>query len=164
MQVLQKDISRYARYERPVRGRVHAAHPKSKAASTNAAEGNGTDIRGRVDVIDGNTLWELKWTDSLRPEHVLQLVCYAALDSPKHPRRVYKLLHVPTRQIVVVKPMEGKGGFRGVLEELVKVRTEENRSLGLTDEAFQGELEKEFFGFVGGLTIPPWLNTRIAQR
>lgn len=143
MTVLQKHISRYAIYERPVRGRVV-----------------DTDVRGRVDVIDGNILWELKWTDSIRPEHVLQLVSYAALDSPKHPKRVYKLLHVPTRQIVVVKPLRG---FRGVLEELVKVRGENNRSLGLTDDAFLGELGNEFAGFVGGLSIPPWLNTRMAQ-
>ena len=144
MSVLQKHISSNARYERNVRGRA-----------------NGIDIKGRVDVIDGNTLWELKWTDSLRPEHVLQLVSYAALDSIKHPNRVYKLLHVPTRQIVVVK---GKAaGFMRVLEELVKVRMEGNRSLGLTDEAFEIELDREFEGFVGGLSIPTWLNTQIAQ-
>ena len=150
MSVLQKHISVTARYERPVRGRIVLP------------TGSSHDIRGRVDVIDGRTLWELKWTDSLRPEHVLQLVCYAALDSPKHPGRVYKLLHVPTRQIVVVRPGEG-GGFRGVLEELVRVRAEGNRSLGLSDEAFEKELGREFEGFVGGLSIPTWLNTRIAQ-
>jgi hypothetical protein len=150
MAVLQKHISRIARYERPVRGRI---------AISDSMESH--DIRGRVDVIDGHTLWELKWTDSLRPEHVLQLVCYAALDAPKHPKRVYKLLHVPTRQIVVVKPVGD--GFRRVLEELVKVRSEGNRSLGLTDDAFEKELGREFAGFVGGLNIPTWLNTRIAQ-
>jgi hypothetical protein len=150
MAVLQKHISRIARYERPVRGRVDPFN-----------SGNSIDIRGRVDVIDGNTLWELKWTDSLKPEHVLQLVCYAALDSPKHPKRTYKLLHVPTRQIVVVKPVND--GFRRVLEELVKVRAGGNRSLGLTDDAFEEELGREFAGFVGGLSIPTWLNTRIAQ-
>jgi hypothetical protein len=144
MSVLQKHISRFARYERNVRGRA-----------------NGIDIRGRVDVTDGNTVWELKWTDSLRPEHVLQLVCYAALDSGRFPNRVYKLLHVPTRQIVVVKG--NKDGFMRVLEELVKVRMDGNRSLGLTDEAFEMELGREFEGFVGGLSIPIWLNTRIAQ-
>jgi hypothetical protein len=144
MSVLQKHISCNALYERNVRGRA-----------------NGIDIRGRVDVIDRNTVWELKWTDSLRPEHVLQLVCYAALDSAKFPNRVYKLLHVPTRQIVVVKG--NKDGFMRVLEELLKVRMEGNRSLGLTDEAFEMELGRRFEGFVGGLSIPTWLNTRIAQ-
>lgn len=92
---------------------------------------------------------------------MLQLVCYAALDSAKFPNRVYKLLHVPTRQIVVVKG--NKDGFMRVLEELLKVRMEGNRSLGLTDEAFEMELGRRFEGFVGGLSIPTWLNTRIAQ-
>lgn len=150
MSVLQKHISRHARYERNVRGRVDVSKVEK------------VDIRGRVDVIDGNSLWELKWTDSLRPEHVLQLVCYAALDSVKNPRRTYKLLHVPTRQIVSVK-QKGEEGFKNVLVELAKVRTEGNRSLGLTDTAFEDELKRGFKGFVGGLTIPIWLNTRIAQ-
>ena len=150
MAVLQKHISRTAIYERNVRGRV--VLPNISAS---------IDVRGRMDVIDGRTVWELKWTDSLRPEHVLQLVCYAALDSPKHPGRVYKLLHVPTRQIVVVRPFAD--GFRKVLEELVRVRSEGNRSLGLTDQAFEEELKREFGGFVGGLSIPTWLNTRAGQ-
>jgi len=150
MAVLQKHISARALYECNVRGRI---------TFPNTAD--SIDIRGWADVIDGRTLWELKWTDSLRPEHVLQLVCYAALDFPKHPNRVYKLLHVPTRQIVVVRPMQD--GFRKVLEELVKVRAEGNRSLGLTDDAFKKELKREFGSFVGGLSIPTWLNTRIAS-
>jgi hypothetical protein len=58
----------------------------------------------------------------------------------------------------VIRPI--KDGFQRVLEELVKVRAEGNRSLGLTDEAFKNELEREFGGFVGGLSIPTWLNTR----
>jgi hypothetical protein len=62
---------------------------------------------------------------------------------------------------VVVKPVND--GFRRVLEELVKVRAGGNRSLGLTDDAFEEELGREFAGFVGGLSIPTWLNTRIAQ-
>ena len=149
MSVLQKHISPHARYERPVRGRVAQKSTES------------IDIRGRVDVVDGRTLWELKWTDSLRPEHVLQLVCYASFDCIKHPNRVYKLLHVPTRQIVGVKPIGD--GFRKVLGELVRVKAEGNRSLGLTDEEFEKELRREFEGFIGGLKIPTWLNTRIAQ-
>jgi hypothetical protein len=119
-------------------------------------------VRGRIDVIDGNTVWELKWTDSLRPEHVLQLVCYAALDSKKNPHRTYNLLHVPTRQIVSVRQIGN--GFWSVLEELVKVKMESNRSLGLTDLAFEKELKRTFKGFIGGLYIPTWINTQIAQN
>jgi hypothetical protein len=33
----------------------------------------------------------------------------------------------------------------------------------LSDEAFEKELGMDFEGFVGGLSIPTWLNTRIAQ-
>jgi hypothetical protein len=151
MKVLQKHISERALYERNVRARIPVRG------------GEPIDVRGRMDIIDGRTAWELKWTDSLRPEHVLQLVCYAALDSRRNPSRTYKLLHVPTRQIVVVREAR-ESGFAAVLEELVRVRTEGNRSLGLTDGAFREELGREFGGFVGGLNIPLWLNTRIAQE
>lgn len=151
MMVLQKYISRHARYEQNIYGCINLPNISEPI-----------NIQGRVDVIDGRTLWELKWTDSLEPEHVLQLVCYAALDSSKHKNRVYKLLHVPTGQIVVVKSINQ--GFRSVLEELIKVKAESNQSLGLTDDAFKKELEREFRSFIGGLSIPTWLNTRIAQR
>jgi len=150
MSVLKKHISGRATYEHYVGGSVTVPNRQDKVI-----------IRGRVDVIDRETVWELKWTDSLRPEHVLQLVCYAALTSPKHPNRNYKLLHVPTGQIVSVRPIED--GFQSVLKELTKVRAEENRSLGLSDEAFQTELGRQFEGFINGLTIPIWLNTKMAQ-
>ena len=96
-------------------------------------------IYDQIDVIDNRTVWELKWTDELKPKHVLQSACYAAM----LPEKVYKLLHVPTGKVVVVRP---KGqGFQNVLEKLVMVKTEGNGSLGLTDEAFKKELHGERF-------------------
>ena len=51
-----------------------------------------------------------------------------------------------------------------VLKELMRVRAEDNRSLGWTDRAFREELERGFEGLAEGLNIPVWLNTKIAQE
>jgi len=146
MEVLRKLISSRARYEQDVRGPVNVSTPA------------GPSIHGQIDVIDGLIVWEVKWTDSSRPEHALQLACYAGLDSRRNPQRIYKLLHVPTGQIVVMH-QTGEDGYQRLLEKLVRVRAQGNRGLGLTDGAFREELEREFRGFLSGLNIPVWLNS-----
>lgn len=139
--IRHKDISRRAIFERLIR------------RSVSLTDNHNVKIYGQIDVIDDRTVWELKWTDELKPKHVLQLACYAAM----FPERVYKLLHVPTGKVVVVRP---KGqGFQNVLEKLVMVKTEGNGSLGLTDEAFKKELHGERFErFIDDSVVPSWLS------
>ncbi|GAO51764.1 hypothetical protein G7K_5857-t1 [Saitoella complicata NRRL Y-17804] len=107
-------------------------------------------VRGRVDAIDYNTVFELKWTDTLRTEHVLQLATYALLDTKGKPGRKYKLLHVPTGQLIEIKPLaehKGKEKFLKVVQEVLKqkLRVRDN-GLGFTDEQFVKELKQRFPG------------------
>ncbi|KAK6346263.1 hypothetical protein TWF730_010593 [Orbilia blumenaviensis] len=68
--ILKTRISDSARYE------INVCH---KFADVKAGTKNVT-VRGRTDVFDFARLWELKWTGALRPEHVLQVALYAAVN------------------------------------------------------------------------------------
>ncbi|KAF3920023.1 hypothetical protein ABW21_db0203928 [Orbilia brochopaga] len=68
--ILEFQLSEQARYERFV------GHKFSDVVSGQ----NGVSLIGRVDAFDYARLWELKWTGSLRPEHVLQTALYGAIN------------------------------------------------------------------------------------
>lgn len=60
------------------------------------------EIRGRIDVYDESTVWELKCVNSLQLEHLLQLVIYAWVweksMKEKYGKKSYKILNVRTRE------------------------------------------------------------------
>jgi hypothetical protein len=66
--ILNRFISEEARYE------VFIGHSFEKVQA-----GRNVVATGRVDVFDYNKIWELKWTSTLRPEHVLQVAIYGAI-------------------------------------------------------------------------------------
>lgn len=68
--ILSKHIGDQARYE------VFIRH---KFIDVKAGD-NHVSVIGRVDSFDYMRLWELKWTHALRPEHVLQVALYAAIN------------------------------------------------------------------------------------
>ncbi|ATZ80252.1 DEXDc helicase [Bodo saltans virus] len=61
------------------------------------------NISGRIDVYDDDTLWELKCTNSLQLEHLLQLILYAWLwekiMKKEHGSKKYKILNIRTGEI-----------------------------------------------------------------
>jgi thymidine kinase len=60
-------------------------------------------IQGRADLIDDETLWELKCVDSLKPEHIVQLALYAYIwqmtDYKEKGRRRFCLLNIRTGEV-----------------------------------------------------------------
>ncbi|KAF3122793.1 hypothetical protein TWF569_002058 [Orbilia oligospora] len=68
--ILSKQIGEDARYE------VFIGHKFTDITAGN----NHASVIGRVDLFDYARLWELKWTSALRPEHVLQVALYAAIN------------------------------------------------------------------------------------
>ncbi|KAF3213365.1 hypothetical protein TWF191_010123 [Orbilia oligospora] len=68
--ILSKQIGEEARYE------VFIGHRFTDITAGN----NHASVIGRVDLFDYARLWELKWTSALRPEHVLQVALYAAIN------------------------------------------------------------------------------------
>jgi hypothetical protein len=61
-------------------------------------------IKNRVDVIDDDTLWEIKCTNSLNIEHMLQLAIYAWMwEQVKLGQKKYKLLNIRTGEVRELK-------------------------------------------------------------
>lgn len=62
------------------------------------------DVRGRVDCIDDDTLWEFKCTSSLQTEHKLQLIVYAWIwvrcMKKEHGEKMFKLLNIRTGEVL----------------------------------------------------------------
>jgi hypothetical protein len=57
-------------------------------------------IKNHVDVIDDTSLWEIKCTNSLNIEHMLQLIIYAWMwEQIKLENKKYKLLNVRTGEV-----------------------------------------------------------------
>lgn len=65
-------------------------------------------IRGRMDIITNDHIWEIKCTKSLRPEHLIQLAVYAYMISLKDRSNWfnyrYQLLNVLTGECVILDP------------------------------------------------------------
>jgi AAA domain/UvrD-like helicase C-terminal domain len=65
------------------------------------------NISGRMDVVDDDTLWELKCVSSLTTEHLLQLVIYAWLWErtmrTEYGSRKYKILNIRTNEVQELK-------------------------------------------------------------
>ncbi|KAK6506114.1 hypothetical protein TWF506_011035 [Arthrobotrys conoides] len=75
--ILSQQIGEEAKYE------IFIGH-----TFTDVSAGNSNAlVIGRVDLFDYAKLWELKWTSSLRPEHVLQVALYAAINKRSRIKR-----------------------------------------------------------------------------
>lgn len=121
-------------------------------------DGDPVRVFGRTDVSTCDRVWEVKWTMTLRPEHVLQLSLYGAITKSM---KTYYLINVPTKQVIEVKPKRLEGGkyaFIEVLRRLVTAKSEET-GIRLNDEEFREEAASGFKNFIGKVTVPTWLNS-----
>ena len=68
---------------------------------------------GRADLIDDDTLWEIKCVDSLKSEHIIQLALYAWLwyqtEQEELGQRAYKLINIRTGEIQQIKGLQNLG-------------------------------------------------------
>jgi hypothetical protein len=90
---------------------------------------------GRADLIDDDTLWEIKCVDSLKPEHIIQLALYAWLwyqtEEEDLGRRAYKLINIRTGEIQQIRGIRNLGF---VLDFVLDNHFREK--VTVTDEAF----------------------------
>ncbi|OLL25297.1 hypothetical protein NEOLI_003275 [Neolecta irregularis DAH-3] len=112
---------------------------------------SNASVRGRIDAIDGRNLFELKWTEKLMPNHVLQLVAYAALYGK---RKRYLLLNGISGQLVEV--LGSKENLKKVLEILLAYKS--NAESEVNDEAWLEDLRNGFQDF-RNVTIPKCLSS-----
>jgi hypothetical protein len=68
------------------------------------------DIAGRADLIDSETLWEIKCVDTVSPEHFVQLALYAWLWQTtmfeKKGTRKFKLVNLKTAEVYEISGIE----------------------------------------------------------
>ena len=97
---------------------------------------------GRADLIDDDTLWEIKCVDSLKSEHIIQLALYAWLwyqtEQEELGQRAYKLINIRTGEIQQIRGIENLGF---VLQFVLDNHFREK--VTVTDEAFVERAKKE---------------------
>lgn len=108
------------------------------------------------------TVWEIKYTMSLQPEHVLQTALYMLL--LQDPAATGFLVSVRTGQTVQVKP-RAPDSLKKILQLLVDAKSTVNgdgsgrtaRMLNTySDEEFLEECRRDFEGLVDKCALPPW--------
>lgn len=95
---------------------------------------NYISISGRIDIIDNETLWEIKCTSDIKFDHILQLLIYAYItkqmkeyDNIKH----YKLLYILLNKIVV---LEYPSDTEEIIDYLIQMKYENKNKIN--DETF----------------------------
>ncbi len=74
----------------------------------------GRNIIGRVDIIQGETIWELKCAKQLEPVHYIQLIVYGWLYQQKYGEtKLLKVFNILTEEIVRIE-------MTGTLSEVVQ--------------------------------------------
>lgn len=63
-------------------------------------------VKGRMDIIDSENVWEIKCTGELRLEHKLQLAIYAWMCNGSQ-RKMFKLLNIKTGEVQLLKSTPG---------------------------------------------------------
>lgn len=120
-------------------------------------ENSKATILGMADAIDKNTLLAIRCADNLRPEHVLELACLAALDvrtdGKSRKTRTYKLANLATGQTIQVD-----GDFSAVLAALVRHKLSPTSSR-TPDPLFRANIASLFAGYLGRNAVPSWLGT-----
>lgn len=96
---------------------------------------------GRIDIVDEDTVWEIKYTNSLTLEHKLQLMCYAYLvEHEKHKFKnikYYKLYNTKTGEVLLLN--YNAKVAETIIEELFKQYNSTDR----TDTEFYADNNKE---------------------
>lgn len=120
-------------------------------------------VTGRPDIHNPDGIIEVKYTGTFRPEHVLQLVLYAAIeqantDTPKD--RIYLLVNAQTGQVVNVKKRElpdGKDAFIEIVR-LLAIEKTTPRTLRMSDAEFLDQAARGFDKVVREVTVPAWFS------
>jgi hypothetical protein len=99
-------------------------------------------LEGRADLIDDDTLWELKCVDSIKSEHLVQLALYAWLWEnvyrAENGRRSFKILNIRTGEVQEIKGIQNLDSVVDIVLDN-HFRTANKK----TDEEFLADAKKE---------------------
>ncbi|KAF3926977.1 hypothetical protein ABW20_dc0108775 [Dactylellina cionopaga] len=120
-------ISKEARYE------IFVGHKFTDAK----AGKNEVVVVGRADLFDYSRLWELKWTSAIRPEHVLQVALYGAINKRTAIKKFRELEYIDAQPLMAEKDRSKKKTKTG---KKVKIEIDYE---DFEDEALQQKLERK---------------------
>ncbi|POS69634.1 hypothetical protein DHEL01_v211973 [Diaporthe helianthi] len=130
---------------------------------TNPGKKSGVIVTGAMDICRprgaSKAVWEVKYTESLQPEHLLQTALYMLLLG--EPASGF-LVSARTGQTVQVLPRT-TGSLMEILQLLVDAKSggEQTRLLNTySDEEFLAECASDFKGLVGRCALPKWFALR----
>lgn len=130
---------------------------------TSPVKKSGVIVTGAMDICRprgaSKAVWEVKYTESLQPEHLLQTALYILLLG--EPASGF-LVSARTGQTVEVLPKTA-GSLKEILQLLIDAKSggEQTRLLNsYTDEEFLGECARDFEGLVGRCALPKWFAMR----
>ncbi|KAG6361923.1 hypothetical protein INS49_010152 [Diaporthe citri] len=130
---------------------------------TSPVKKQGVIVTGAMDICRprgaSKTVWEVKYTESLQPEHLLQTALYMLLLG--EPASGF-LVSARTGQTVQVLPRTQRS-LREILQILVDAKSggEQTRLLNAySDEEFLAECGRDFEGLVGKCALPKWFAMR----
>lgn len=131
----------------------------SGGGPTNPEEKHGVIVTGAMDICrprgSNRTVWEIKNTQSLQPEHVLQVALYMLLLGESTSGY---LVSARTGQTVEVLPKQPQS-LMEVLQLLVDAKSggEQTRLLNTySDQEFLDECRRDFDGLVDKCALPAW--------
>lgn len=127
---------------------------------TNPEKKTGVVVTGAMDICRprgrNKTVWEIKNTESLQPEHVLQVALYMLVLGESTSGY---LVSARTGQTVQVLPRKPGQSLMDVLQLLVDAKSggEQTRLLNTySDEEFLEECRRDFDGLVDKCALPAW--------
>lgn len=130
---------------------------------TNPVRKQGVIVTGAMDICRprgaSKAVWEVKYTESLQPEHLLQTALYMLLLGESASGF---LVSARTGQTVQVLPRTAHS-LREILQLLVDAKSggEQTRLLNTySDDEFLAECGRDFEGLVGRCALPKWFAMR----
>ncbi|KKY29346.1 hypothetical protein UCDDA912_g10732 [Diaporthe ampelina] len=133
---------------------------------TSPVKKKGVIVTGAMDICRprgaSKTVWEVKYTESLQPEHLLQTALYMLLLG--EPASGF-LVSARTGQTVQILPRTSRS-LMEILQLLVDAKSggEQTRLLNAySDEEFLAECGSDFKGLVGRCALPKWFAMRPSE-
>lgn len=119
------------------------------------------DIEGRCDIYrsgGSRAIWEVKYTQSLSEEGILQVAVYAAMLQAKFGEApLTYLVNARTGQVVRIVPKH-KDSLRKIVQNLVNNKPGGMQDGSMTNEEFFKEADNGFKNDLGPLALPAWFS------
>jgi len=160
IRILSKNILLSVRFEREVRHTFPGFQ---------FIDGTDRILRGRLDISDlkHKRIWEVKYTQRLRAEHILQVALYAGIVEAKHGKgSTCKLINAMSGQVIGISP-KTENSYEKIIQQLISSKCTKKPTstlANLADEGFIKEAGNAFENHICPVVLPSWFNSQKIPR